>query len=40
MKMEMEKKPMKIEDIRELCKEAHENAVGIDDMERQVDNPF
>lgn len=27
MKMEMEKKPMKIEDIRELCKEAHENAV-------------
>lgn len=23
----MEKKPMKIEDIRELCKEAHENAV-------------
>ena len=27
MKMEKEKKSMKIEDIRELCKEAHENAV-------------
>lgn len=40
MKMEMEKKPMKIEDIRELCKEAHENAVGIDDMEHEEDCPF
>ena len=36
----MEKKAMKIEDIRELCKEAHENAVGIDDMEHHVDNSF
>ena len=35
---EMEKKPMKIEDIRELCKEAHENAVrhGFWDEEHDI----
>ena len=34
----MEKKPMKIEDIRELCKEAHENAVrhGFWDEEHDI----